>query len=411
MCFLDYAIKYGFMQRKKIIYVITKSNFGGAQKYVYELVTSLNKELFDVSVLLGGEGLLKEKLEKANIKVTSIPDLVRNVSFIKEIKTLWFFIDFFRKEKPDIVHVNSAKAGGLGALAAKIHKLQTKNYKLKTVFTTHGWAFNENRSSFQKFLIKFFSWLTVFLSSKTIAVSNAIKNQMIDWPFVKNKFEIIWNGVKPIEFLEKKEARTRLSELGSESRMFEIPDQVRDDNESGGGDKVAWIGTTAELHPIKGLDVFIDAAKKVCEENKNVKFFVMGEGEEREKLEKQIKELNLEKDFILLGFVKDAPKYLKAFDLFVLSSRSEALSLSILEAGLAEVPIVATKVGGIPEIISDESLGTLVESNNSEKLAEKILESLENKERAKEHAQSLKTRIENQFSFEKMVEKTVKVYV
>ena len=108
------------MHKTRILYVITKSNFGGAQKYVYELATSLPKEAFDVSVALGGEGVLKDKLEQSGIETILIPNMQRDISFFKELKVFKFLYHLFNKKGYDIVHVNSAKAGGIGALAARL---------------------------------------------------------------------------------------------------------------------------------------------------------------------------------------------------------------------------------------------------------------------------------------------------
>ena len=109
-----------YFMTKKILYIITKSNWGGAQRYVYELATSLPKNSFDAAVLMGGSGSLKERLDLCGIRTITIPELEKEVNIFKDIKTFFALIALLNKEKPDIIHLNSSKAGILGALAGRV---------------------------------------------------------------------------------------------------------------------------------------------------------------------------------------------------------------------------------------------------------------------------------------------------
>ena len=374
------------MQKKQICYVITKSNFGGAQKYVYELATSLDKDIFDVTVALGGEGLLKTKLQESEIEVISIPNLERDISIFKEFKVFNFIYNLFKKRHFDVVHLNSSKIGGIGALAARLSGVP------KVIFTAHGWAFNEDRSFLSKLFFKISYWVTIHICDKTIAVSENIKHRVLGWPFVSNKIEVIHNGVKEINFYEKEIAREKISEINQNILKEKF-----------------LIGTIAELHPIKGLDILIESAKEITK-NESVQFVIIGEGHIRKELENKIKSNNIENKVILLGFLDNAAKYLKAFDLFVLPSRSEALALVVLEAGLAEVPVIASKVGGIPEIISDKKYGRLFTSENSEELSNQIKSAIENYEDTKSTAHNLNQRVKENFNYQKMLKQTSDLY-
>ena len=153
------------MKPKKIIYVITKSNWGGAQRYVFDLATHLPKSEFEILVVTGNMGTLTKKLEENEIRVTSVNSLKRDVSFFDEMISFFKILKIFIKEKPDIIHLNSSKAGGIGALAGRIAGIK------KIIFTAHGWPFKEDRNVIAKSLIYALSWLTVFLSHQTIVVS------------------------------------------------------------------------------------------------------------------------------------------------------------------------------------------------------------------------------------------------
>ena len=106
--------------KKKVTYVITKSNWGGAQRYVFDLATNLPKEQFEVAVALGGDGLLAKKLQERNTSIYRSISLGRDISIGKDIRSFFELYRLFKKERPDVVHLNSSKAGGIGALAARV---------------------------------------------------------------------------------------------------------------------------------------------------------------------------------------------------------------------------------------------------------------------------------------------------
>ena len=128
----------------KIVYGITKSNFGGAQRYVFDLTKLAHKAGHDVSVICGGEGVLVDRLRNHGIKVFALPHLKRDISIVDEIRALHFIFRTLFAENPDVFHTNSSKMGGLGNFAARLAGVR------KIVFTAHGWAFDEPRPVWQK---------------------------------------------------------------------------------------------------------------------------------------------------------------------------------------------------------------------------------------------------------------------
>lgn len=374
--------------RKKILYVITKSNFGGAQKYVYDLATSLPKEHFDVIVALGGEGLLFEKLRAAGIRTISLPALMRDVNPFKDLLSFFSLWKLFRAEHPDIVHVNSAKAGGLGALAARCAGIPM------IVFTAHGWAFNENRPALTRFFVKLFSWCTVLLAHKTIAVGDSVLNDTNKWPLVRHKITTIRNGLSAPLFKARDEARAHLTNL--------VNTELSRDT--------FVIGTIAELHQNKGLTYAIRAFAQIAPSNPHVFYFIIGDGEEKEKLQILIKQHGLEGRVHLLGFLPNAAQYLPSFDCFLLSSVKEGLPYVILEAGLASLPVITTVIGGIPEIIDDTKTGLLFPPRDVDALARAIKWMIENPERRADLGTALYKRVSHDFSLAKMSTDTIALY-
>jgi glycosyltransferase involved in cell wall biosynthesis len=320
---------------KTLVFIITKSNWGGAQRYVFDLCVAM-RDNFLVKVILGGDGPLAEKLKGAGIEVMAINELGRDVNFIKDLKAGWKIWKALLKIKPDIVHLNSSKIGGVGSLAARLA------FVPKIIFTAHGWAFNEDRSPFQKSLIAFIMWLTLVFSHKTIAVSEAIRKQVLYFPFIKNKIIVIPLGIAPVDYFNKDEAQQKL--LGS------IPNK-----------DICVIGSIGELHPIKGQGYAVGAVANLISKGKKIRYIICGEGAYRPILEKKIADLNMRENIILAGNVPEAARYLKAFDIFLFPSLSEASGYAALEAGMAGLPVIASAVGGVPEIIDDMVSGILIQ--------------------------------------------------
>ncbi len=375
--------------KTKICFVITKGNWGGAQKYLYTLATSLPKDKFEVIVITGIGGLLKNRLEEKNIKTYEISDLKRNISIISELKTFVKIFNIVRREKPQILHLNSPKASGIGSVVGRLLLIP------KTIQTVHGWSFNENRNFFSRGLIYFFSWITVFLCDKTIVIAKNERKQAQNMPFINDKkIVLIRNGIEKIKFIEKGIVQSALLQ------------RVNIDPKSLSKDTI-WFGTISELHRNKGLKYMINALTKI---DRPFVYFVIGEGEERENLESLIMEKGLENKVFLVGFIDIANLYLKAFDIFTLTSTKEGLPYTLLEAGQAGLTILASNTGGIPDIIDDGKNGMLSRKKDIKEIASDIDYLLLHPEKRKEFSKKIKEKIEKEFGMEQMVEKTQRLY-
>ncbi len=357
----------------KILYGITKSNFGGAQRYVFELVVEMKKKGHDVAVLCGGQGTLVEKLKEEKVRIITLNELQRDISIVKEFLSFFQILKVLKTEQPDIFHINSSKMGGLGGFAGRIASIK------KIVFTSHGWAFNESRPFWQKIVIKFFTWVTILFTHKTICVSGNTKKDVERLPFIKNKLVVIHNGISRFNLAQRE-------------------------------DKSFTVGTIAELHRIKGLDVLLQAWSKFIKHHQ-ANLVIIGEGEERQNLENMAKNMGISDSVIFKGFVDDARQLLSSFDIFCMPSRSEAMPYALLEAGLAGLPVIATPVGGISEIIESGVTGVLVPVENAEVLFSTLVLLAEDEELRKRLGTNLKSSIKENFSFEKMVKNTLNTYL
>lgn len=319
----------------KILYIITKSSWSGAQKYVYDLAVHFNSE-HDVTVAFGqnefgGENIFKAKLDRAGIRAIEVPSLGRDVKVWSDIKTFFALIRLIHKEKPITVHLNSSKVGGLGAIAARMSGVE------KIVFTTHGLPFLQKRNFIIHIIVKVASLLTVALSTDTICVSKAEYNALAKYKFLHKKIHLVYNGVGEFEMLEKEEARDELIE--------KYPQLHKEDKNK------LWLGSIAELRPNKGVDATLEKLKALKEGGKDFIYIHFGTGELVEQLKEETARQDLSGNVFWLGFVHDARRYLKALDTFTLPSLQEGLPYVLLEARRAGIEIEAKEVGGVSEIL------------------------------------------------------------
>lgn len=369
---------------KKTLYIVTKSNFGGAQRYVFDLATSLPSNEYQVTVAAGGNGILFKRLQEVGIKTYSIETFQRDISFIKELRSLKELFNLYRKEKPDIVHLNSSKAGGTGAFVARLCGIK------KVIFTVHGFAFNEDRPWYQKILIMLAHYVTLLLCTNVIFISKKEFDQAKKWPFIKNKLHLIYNGINPPHFLSRDDARMKLAEhIGKPISFFE-------------GKKV--IGSIGELTKNKGYTYAIDAIKNIP----NTIYIIIGDGEIKENLSTHISHTQQNTTVFLAGYITNASSILKAFDIFLISSIKEGIPYVLLEAGLASLPVITTNVGGIPEII-DTTNGILIPPFNSKAIEEALSANLHSPESIK-YATLLNNKIHKQLSLSAMVKQTQAIY-
>ncbi|MBU4256795.1 glycosyltransferase family 4 protein [Patescibacteria group bacterium] len=417
--------------KKTILYLITQSELGGAQRYVFDLAINLKQE-FNVAVAFGEQGErgeLTDKLKQAEIAYYTIPHLKRAISPINDFLAFIEIIKLIKKIKPDIIHLNSSKISILGSLAAKTCSLfrvppaahprprtpgcvplprasasagkRAAGQACSVIYTVHGWVFNEPMPKWQKLFYKYAEKFTALFKDKIISVSDfdrqtAIKEKICD----TEKLITIHNGIAPINFYPREEA-IKIIYSKIENCKLKIENLL--------------IGSIANLYKTKGLEYLIQAANIIKEKSLilNSKFLILiiGEGPERKNLEQLIKRHQLQNNIILTGRVGNAAELLPAFDIYACPSVKEGLSYTIIEAMQAGLPIIATNAGGNPELIKDGKTGLLTEIKNPQILAEKIMRLINNSDLSQSLGANAKEKAKNEFGLERMVEKTREVYL
>jgi glycosyltransferase involved in cell wall biosynthesis len=333
--------------KKKILYVITKSNWGGAQRYVYDLATNIDKERFEPVVALGGDGTLHEMLTQANIRSIALLDLKNTTGLSASYKGFKNIKAVIQTEKPDVLHLHSSVAGLLGTMAGRLCRVP------RIIFTAHGWAFNEDRPYWQRLVLKALHYVTVLLTDQTIAVSHAIKREL-SWPGAAAKMTVIHPGRTIGVMFDRPAARAKIVDF------FPVLTPYQND---------PWVVCIAELHKIKRHTVLFDALRSLTASLPHVRLLCFGDGKERGRLTTWIKDHGMQEHIFVLGNLHEAARFLPAFDVCALASKSESYGYVLHEAGLARVPIVATTVGGIPDIVTTPETGLLVSPDDVTALA------------------------------------------
>ena len=378
---------------KKVLLVITKSNWGGAQHYVFTLAKNLRERGNEVVVALGGTGLpgaptgqLATRLTEEGIRTIFLETFARDISITREWHAFQELVQVVRKEQPDVLHLNSSKAGGLGALAGRVAGVR------HIVFTAHGWAHREPIGALKRLSIWLVSWLTIVLSHTIIVVS---QNDYDTAPvfFSHKKIVLIHNGIQPFSLLSKEEARAAF--------LLKAPLLPKDDT---------WILSTSELHPNKSVKTTIASFACIAHDFPMTSLVIIGSGEQEAELQTYAKELHIDHRVFFLGFLENAKAYLTAGEIFVLPSKKEGFPFALLEAGFAGLAVIASRTGGIPELITDHETGLLIQPASVHDLEMAYAAVLSDDALRIQLGNQLHERVVHDFSEKEMITKTLESY-
>ena len=349
--------------KKKILFVITQSEFGGAQRFLFELVTHLDPALYE-SIVTSQPGELLDMLRSANIPVQPLKRLRRDISPLGDILAVLEIRKLLNREKPDVLFLLSSKAGFLGSLAAWLqHYSDTLAYRSKIIYRIGGWSFNDPQSRLTRKL--YIAAEKISARWKDVIIVNSEHDRLQAQQLgikPRGKLVAIYNGIdsSSLDFLSRDEAREKLEKL--------FPYQLK-------AISYKLVGCIANFYKTKGLPYLIEAIAVIHKAHPDAELVLIGDGGERRNIETRIMEHGAKDYIFLAGHLSEAWRYLKAFDIFVLPSLKEGFPWVLLEAMAAEVPIVATAVGAVPEIITNSENGLVVEPGNA-KVLQKIMETL-----------------------------------
>jgi len=362
----------------KVLLVITKSGIGGAQAFVLKLAQALKNSGVNVEVA-GGEGeYLFEELKKLSICFHHIKSLKRNISLINSARFVFDLYRFIKNRQYDVIHLNSSNAL-VGALSMPMLKR-----KPKVLFTFHGLSFLDEHHEMNR-VYKYFTKIIFRNLIKLIDVQVFVSHNNYE---KAKKEKIIKSGIVIQNGLEEKDLSFY---NGSEARKYLMKEYNIDLKGS------YLVGSVGRLVYPKNYEFLIHNYQKIKSTIPNIKIIIIGDGSNYLRYKKLIERNKYEKDFILLGAIKNSYKYIKAFDVFTLPSVYEGLSISIIEALYAGLPILASDIDGNREVLNNDNR-QVYEFNNIDDYIKKLIYIKENSKEIIEYNLSLTPR----FSLEKM---------
>jgi len=343
--------------RLKVVRVIARLNIGGPAIHTVLLTKFLEPQRFESFLVAGvegvGEGSMSDWAAAQGVVPIIIPELGREINLVADLKVLFKLYRLFRREKPDIVHTHTAKAGFAGRLAARLAGTPI------VIHTFHGHVFHGYFNPWKTRLFIFIEQMLAHLSTRIITISPLQRQEILNFGIASpDKILIIPLGFDLDPFFT---CQTGRDWLRAELAL---------------GAEVKLVGIVARLTAIKNHHLFFEAAALVHQRCQNVHFVVVGDGELRAELEQYVAALQLERVAHFLGWRQDMPAIYAGLDLVVLTSNNEGTPVTLIEAQATGCPVVATAVGGVPDIVTDGQTGYLVPPNDAEALAKAILKVL-----------------------------------
>lgn len=345
----------------KIVSVIARLNVGGPAIHTILLTEALSREGWQTVLVKGVEGASEGDMmalaREKGVSPLVIPELGREISPLSDLKCLGRLLRLLWRERPEVVHTHTAKAGAMGRAAALLYNLLARSAgrrPLKIFHTFHGHVF---QGYFGPAKTRCFLAIERALARRSTAVITLSEGL---------KRELVALGIAP-------EERFRVIPLGLELKPF-VEGRVGGlRGELGVGPEVPLVGWVGRLVPIKAVDQLLLAARIMNERLPQARLVLIGDGELRPELEAQARELGLSGVVHFLGFRFDLARLYPDLDVVALTSLNEGTPGSLIEAMAAGRSVVATRVGGVPDLIEDGRTGLLVPPRQPELMAEAIL--------------------------------------
>lgn len=358
------------MNRKPqtILHLSSTSGPGGAEMIVRRLAVSLDKTRFRSVVCLFRPGWLGDACREA-----SLPTYVVGMNGAVDLHWFRDVADLLKKEQVAAIHAHEFTANTYGTALGKL-------VNVPVVATIHGKNYYCEQAK------RRIAYRCVGRMSTMVAVSDDLRQFLVERVGIARKrVRVIYNGV----------------DVSAPSDPVQLT-RVRSELELGRWETV--IGAVGSLYPVKGHKYLIRALPSILKEYPKTLLLIVGRGELENELKAEVVRLNLQDHVQFLGFRNDIHTLLCLMNIFVMPSLSEGLSMAILEAMAAGLPIVATNVGGNPEIVLDGETGFLVPPESSDILAERVVNLLRDPRRARDFGDRGKRRVAERFSLSAMVE-------
>ncbi len=341
--------------KTKVVRVIARLNVGGPAIHVVLLNAGMDPARFESRLVSGtenpGEGSMHGFATSRGVEPIAIPEIVGEASLRpRDVKAFAKLYRLMRRERPHIVHTHTAKAGLLGRLAARLAGVPV------VVHTYHGHVLHGYYGPVTTWLLRVMERALARWTDCIIAVSDGVKGDLVAY------------GIAPSE-------KITVMHLGFDLQPFLDCTVHRGDfrRELGLKNGARLVGMVGRIFPIKNHRLFIDAAARVVAQEPAARFVIVGDGVLRSATEERVRELGLADLVIFTGWRRDLPSIYADLDVLVVSSDNEGTPVSVIEAMASGRPVVGTRVGGLPDLISDGQNGYLVAPRDADGLAAAVL--------------------------------------
>jgi len=339
-------------ERIRVAHLITELVMGGATDNTLLTVEGLNRQRYSVCLIASPGGAMHDRVIRGGYPVRLLTCLKRAVEPLSDLCCLIRLCQIFRQGSFEIVHTHSSKAGFLGRIAAALAGVPI------IIHTVHGWPFNDFMNPLLRRLYITLEKWAARLSHRLVMVSELNAAEAIDLGIARqSEMKVVYSGIDFTRFSRSCDSSAGRALL---LREFGIPEQA------------PLIGMVGRLFAQKGPDIFVKTAALVLKKHPDARFVFIGDGPLQRETEDLIKSLGLEDKVFLLGWRQDVNLLLPALDIFLLTSRWEGLGRAITEAAYLGIPMVASRVNGVPEVVRQDQTGLLFEPEDHIRASEQV---------------------------------------
>ncbi len=368
-----------------ILFLITTADWGGAQNFVFQTARECRNRGMRILVAAGDTGELEGRCQIEGIPYRQLKAMKRTISPFHDLAALHEIRLLIRETRPTTIHLNSSKMGVIGSFAAHLERVP------RVIYRIGGWAFLENIGKFKR---------AIYLWSERWSAK--YKDVIVT---VHPGDEIIAKdlGIQP---------RGRLLTIpnGIDVSSFDCTLMQRDAarKELGVDEKDFVIGSVTNFYPAKNIPWYIESMAPLLREHENMKLVIIGDGPDRDKVEKVVANCSVNDRVILAGRRANAVSLLPAFDIFVLPSSKEGMPWALLEAMAARLPCIATDVGACRWMLEPDA-GIIVPLNDAAALKKAIINLLSDTNRSNSLGSNARKTIETRFLWETAIDKTMEL--
>ncbi|MDD5072412.1 MAG: glycosyltransferase family 4 protein [Candidatus Omnitrophica bacterium] len=381
-------------KKLKVLRIIARLNVGGPAIHTILLTQALNDEYYRSILVTGRVGIDEKDMgylaRGKGVEPLIIPELGRRIDPVNDLIALWKMYLIMRRERPDIVHTHTAKAGALGRAAAILAGIPVR------IHTFHGHIFESYFNSFSAGVFLFIERSLAFFSKYIVVVSETQKKEII------KKYKI--TGDEKVKVVPLGLELDVLSSIGSREGKLR--------NELGIGNDCVLIGIIGRLVPVKNHRMFLDACKKLFDKagGRDIKCIVIGDGEERAGLEGYAEKSGIREKIVFHGWKEEMADVYADLDIIALTSFNEGTPVALIEALAAGRPVVSTDVGGVKDVVDDGINGCLVASGDAAGFAKRLLELAVDPEKRDEFGRNGRRKVLQKYSKERLVKDMKALY-